>query len=119
MRTGPTNEELKRLIEELRKKAYADNTLIWRRIADDLSKPTRQRRTINLSRINLYTKQDETVIVPGKVLSSGELDHSLTIAAWKFSEQAKQKIEKANSKAISIVEIMKENIKGKRIKIIG
>jgi len=119
MRTGPTNIELKSLIEELKKKAYADNALIWRRIADDLSKPTRKRRTVNLSRINLYTKPNETVIVPGKVLSSGELDHSLTIAAWKFSEQAKQKIEKAKAKAISIEDIMKDSIKGKRVKIIG
>jgi large subunit ribosomal protein L18e len=119
MRTGPTNAELKSLIQELRKKAYVDNAMIWRRVADDLSKPTRQRRTINLSRINRYTKPNETVIVPGKVLSSGDLNHSLTIAAFKFSEQAKRKIEKANSKAISIRDIMKENIKGKRIRIIG
>lgn len=119
MRTGPTNAELKSLIQELRKKAYVDNAMIWRRIADDLSKPSKQRRTINLSRINRYTKPNETVIVPGKVLSSGNLDHSLTIAAWQFSQQAKQKIEKANSKAISIRDIMKENIKGKRVRVLG
>lgn len=119
MRTGPTNVELKGLIQELRKKAYVDDAMIWRRVADDLSKSTRQRRTINLSSINRYTKPDETVIVPGKVLSSGNLDHSLTIAAWKFSEQAIQKIKKANSKAISIQDIMKENIKKKRVRIIG
>lgn len=119
MRTGPTNEELRSLIEELRRKAYVDNAMIWRRLADDLSKPSRQRRTVNLSRINRYTKPNETVIVPGKVLSSGQLDHSLTIAAWQFSQQAKQKIENANSKAISIRDIMKENTKGKRIRIIG
>ena len=119
MRTGPTNQELKSLIEELRKKAYVDNSMIWRRIAEDLSKPARQRRIVNLSRINRYTKPNETVIVPGKVLSSGDLDHSITIAAWQFSDQAKKKIEKASSKAILIKDIMKEDIKGKKVKIIG
>ena len=107
------------MINKLRKKAYVDNAMLWRRVADDLSKPTRQRRTVNLSRINRYTKPDETIIVPGKVLSSGDLNHSLTIAAWKFSEQAKRKIKGANAKAISIEEMMKENIKGKRVRIIG
>ncbi len=119
MKTGPTNEELKSLIDELRKKAYSENIMLWRRIAEDLSKPTRQRRAVNLSRINRYTKADETVIVPGKVLSSGELDHSITIAAWQFSGQAREKIEGNKSKALSINELMKENIKGKKIRIIG
>ncbi|MBI3033527.1 50S ribosomal protein L18e, partial [Candidatus Woesearchaeota archaeon] len=36
MRTGPTNEQLKQLITELKKKAYSDNIMLWRRIADDL-----------------------------------------------------------------------------------
>lgn len=119
MRTGPTNPQLSSLIEELTRKAYVDKAMIWRRVADDLSKPTRQRRAVNLSRINRYTKDGETIIVPGKVLSSGELDHSLTIAAWQFSGQAKEKIEKANSKAISIQEMMNSAVKGKRVRIIG
>jgi len=114
-RTGPTNPDLKNLIQELRKK----NENIWKRIAFDLEKPTRKRRVVNLSRINRFTRENEIVVVPGKVLGSGLLSHKLTIAAYTFSGSALEKISKANAKAISLEEFMKDDIKGKRVRIIG
>ncbi len=119
MRTGPTNDQLKGLIEELRKKAYSGNAMLWKRIASDLEKPTRQRRCVNLSRINRHTKTGEIIIVPGKVLSAGNLDKSITIAAWQFSRQAVEKIARANAKAVSIAELMSTNPDGKNVRIIG
>jgi len=117
-RTGPTNPVLRGLILELRKKANEHKANIWRRIADDLEKPTRQRRIINLYKINKYAKENETVVVPGKVLATGELDHNVTIAAFSFSGAALEKINKSG-KAITINELMQEDPKGKRIRIFG
>ena len=88
-------------------------------LAKSLSKPTRQRTVVNLSKINMHTKDGETVVVPGKVLASGDLDHTVTIAAWKFSKQALDKIQKAKGKALEIPELVKEGIKGKKIRMIG
>src|SRR3989344_767509 len=104
----------------------------------DLEKPTRQRRAVNLSRIdrhdnnlvffcvpvNLsridrYTKENEIIVVPGKVLGSGDLNHKLTIAAYQFSEGALEKLEKAGANVVSLLELSKESPDGKRIKIIG
>ena len=95
MKTGPQNQKLQTLIEDLRSTSFEKNIPFWKRIAADLSKSTRNRRAVNLSRINRFTKDGETIIVPGKVLATGELDHKVTIAAWQFSGQAKEKIEKA------------------------
>ncbi|MBI3036268.1 50S ribosomal protein L18e [Candidatus Woesearchaeota archaeon] len=119
MRTGPTNINLKSLIGELRKKAYAENSPLLARIAEDLEKSTRQRRAVNLSKISRYAKKGELVVVPGKVLAAGELNQSLTIAAWKFSEQALDKISKANAKAITINDLMKNRVKNTAVRIIG
>jgi large subunit ribosomal protein L18e len=119
MRTGPTNEELKSLLLELKGRGHKDNSPLLLRLENDLRKSTRQRRVVNLSRINRYTKDGETIVVPGKVLSSGELDHTVTIAAWKFSQQALDKIQKSKSKAIQIPELIKEETKGKRIRVLG
>jgi large subunit ribosomal protein L18e len=119
MRTGPTNQNLQNLIRELKELSSKQNIRIWKRIALDLEKPTRQRRVVNLSRIDHHTKENDTIIVPGKVLGSGLLNHKLTIAAYNFSEGALQKIQKANAKAITITELMKEDIKGKGVRIIG
>ena len=118
-RTGPTNPILIKLINELKKRSSEQNVNIWKRIALDLEKPTRNRRIVNLSRINRYTKENEIIVVPGKVLGSGLLNHKLTIAAWQFSQGAKEKMKEAGVKILTLDEISKESPKGKRIKIIG
>ena len=117
-RTGPTNQHMKKLIADLHSLGTKEKVKIWKRIAKELEKPTRIRREVNIDRINRSTKKDETIIVPGKVLSQGELTHNVQVAAWKFSEAAKQKISKIG-KAISIQELIKENPKGKKVRIIG
>ncbi len=118
-RTGPTNPLLRDLIGELKKRSNEQEVNLWKRIALDLEKPTRQRRAVNLSRINRHTKENEVVVVPGKVLGSGDLNHKLTISAYQFSEQAKDKIEKNGSQIVHLLELSKEKPNGKRIKIIG
>ncbi|MBD3354765.1 50S ribosomal protein L18e [Candidatus Woesearchaeota archaeon] len=117
-RTGPTNPLLKGLVQELRKKANEHGCNIWKRVADDLEKSSRKRRIINLYKINKATKENETVIVPGKVLSVGDIDHNITVAAFNFSDSALEKINK-KGKAISITELIKKDPKGKKIRILG
>ena len=118
-RTGPTNPLLEKLIGELKKRSNEQSINLWKRVASDLEKPTRQRRVVNLSKINRYTKEDETIVVPGKVLGSGALNHKLTISAYQFSDQAKDKLEKAGAEIVSLLDISKEKPNGKKIKIIG
>ena len=118
-RTGPTNPLLRDLIGELKKRSNEQEVNLWKRIALDLEKPTRQRRAVNLSRINRHTKENEVVVVPGKVLGSGMLNHKLTISAYQFSDQAKDKLEKSGAQIVSLLELSKEKPDGKNIRIIG
>ncbi len=118
-RTGPTNQNLKELIYELKKESSIQESSIWKRLAKDLEKPTRRKKVVNISRINRYSKENDTIIVPGKVLGSGLLDHSLIVAAFSFSQSAKDRIQDAKGKCLSIQELMKKNPKGSNIKIIG
>ena len=66
-----------------------------------------------------YTNDKETALIPGKVLSDGDLTKKITIAAWAFSEKSKEKIKQAGGKTISIQELMKDNPDGKNIRILG
>lgn len=116
--TYTTNLNLRRLIEELKKQSSEHKVRLWKRIAVDLERPTRIRRVVNLSKLNRYTKKNDTVVVPGKVLGSGDLNHNLTVAAFNFSGQARDKINK-NGEALTLFELMKKNPKGKNIKVIG
>ena len=117
-RTGPTNPILKELVQELRILSYKEKAPLWKRLADDLEKPSRQRRSANIWKINKYTSDKEIALVPGKVLSEGELTKKMTIAAFQFSKEAMNKINK-KGKAITIKELIKENPKGKNVRIIG
>lgn len=114
-----TNYQLSGLIEELKKISAENDAAIWKRVALDLEKPTRSSRIVNLSRLNMHTNDKDIVVVPGKVLGTGELEHSVTVAAFAFSDSAKAKISSTNGKAMSLKELMNSNPKGQKIKIIG
>lgn len=113
------NNKLKETIQELKKISIEKKIPLWKRVATELEKSNRNRRIVNLTRINLHTKSGEIIVVPGKVLANGELDHKVSIVAWKFSQQAMNKIKEAKGEIISLDDFMKKEIKGRKVRIIG
>ncbi|MBI2147750.1 50S ribosomal protein L18e [Candidatus Woesearchaeota archaeon] len=118
-RTGPQNAQLQQLIQLLKKQASEQKVGLWKRIASDLELPTRQRRLVNLYKISQHTKENEAIIVPGKVLGTGELAHKVNVAAFSFSGSAREKISKAHGACLSIPELIEKNPKGQNVRIIG
>ncbi|MAG45495.1 MAG: 50S ribosomal protein L18e [Nanoarchaeota archaeon] len=118
-RTGSSNKNLIQLIRDLKKLSTQQKVQLWKRIASDLEKPTRIRRTVNLYKIEKHTRQGEIALVPGKVLSVGTLTKKIEISAYQASEQAIEKINKAGAKFLSLQELMKNNPNGKKVRIIG
>jgi large subunit ribosomal protein L18e len=90
---------------------------IWQTISKKLSNRRKTRVTPNLYRINKKTSQNDVVVVPGKVLGRGDLDHKITIACLTCSKSAREKIEASGSKLISIEELLEQNPKGSGVKI--
>jgi large subunit ribosomal protein L18e len=116
--TKTTNPQLIELISLLRKTSREQQAPIWLDVADYLSKTRSQRVAVNLSSINRYTEKADVVVVPGKVLASGVLDHAVTVAAFEASAPAKAKIAAAKSKYITIQELIGKNPQGSNVKII-
>jgi len=114
-----SNIQLQGLIRELKKQSNAEKVALWKRLANDLEKPTRMRRVVNLTKLNKCSKENEIIVVPGKVLGTGELDHKVTVAAFNFSKQAIEKIENAKGTIYSIYEFMQKNPKGQKTRILG
>jgi large subunit ribosomal protein L18e len=114
-----TNPELIELIRFLKKQSKENKADIWRDIAERLAKAKRKRITVNISHLNSYTQRNEMVAVPGKILGSGELGHPVTVAAFAFSETAKEKIKAKKGKCISFFDLIKKNPKGSKVRIIG
>ena len=67
---------------------------LWRAVAKNLEKKFRE---VNLSRLNKVTKSGDIVIVPGKVLGTGEIHHSITIGAFSYTNSALEKLKKSKS----------------------
>lgn len=114
-----TNPAKQKLIEELKTAAFSQKTPLWKRLAMDLEKSNRASRIVNLSRINAHTKDGETIVIPGKVLAGGMLDHKVNVAAITFSNAAAEAIKAANGSIMTINELLKDGAKGKKIRIIG
>jgi large subunit ribosomal protein L18e len=118
-KTEATNPELIELIKFLRKQSNENKVEIWRDVAERLAKPRRRTLPVNVSRLNRFTSKSGTVIVPGKVLGTGEISHPVTVSAFSFSAKAREKIEAAKGKCVSFADLVKKNPKGSKVKIIG
>jgi large subunit ribosomal protein L18e len=106
-----TNPDLIRLITFLRKQSP-----FWLKFSMLLAKPKRIAIKANISRIDKIAKPNSVVVVPGKVLSDGELTKNITLAALSFSGNARQKLAKA--KIVKLEDLAKENKKGEGIILI-
>ena len=118
-KTKSDNPQLLSLIRFLKKAAKENDAIIWNRMASALSKTRSRRRPINLSHINRHTEKGQVVAVAGKVLGTGALRHSVTVAAFTFSVKAKEKIKKSKGKSLTFPELVKKNPKGSNVKIVG
>ncbi len=118
----------KKLIEkQLRKKKNPElvKTIInakkgsgWLEVAALISGSRRNKKSVNLQNLEKDMESGKILIVPGKVLSLGEISKKTKICALGFSEKAKEKILKSGSEASSILDEIKKNPSAKGIKII-
>ena len=73
---------------------------------------------LNLGQVSRHAKDGDIVVVPGKVLGSGEPKDKLTIAAFKFSPRALVKVEKAGGRCIPFSRLVQENPHGTNVRLV-
>ena len=88
-----TNPNLIELINKLNKKSKSEDAAIWKDVAQRLERSNRRTAEVNLSDIARHAEAGETILVPGKVLSNGDLTEKVDVVALKFSAKAQEKIE--------------------------
>ncbi len=112
-----SNNYLKELALDLYKVSNEHKTGVWRKVADTLLVPTRERRLVNIFKLDLHAKDGDVIVVPGKVLGTGDLKHKITIAAFDFSQSAVEKIKQAKGSVMTIQELVQKNPKGKDVRV--
>ena len=90
----------------------------WLEVAGILSGSRRKRINLNLNEINDQAKEKEKILVPGKVLSQGEINKKIKIIALGFSEKAKEKLSKSGCEFSNILAEIKSNPSAEGIKIL-
>ncbi len=89
-------------------KAKAPKGSIANAICKIASFPRRRRVVVNLKKLNASTKENEIIVVPGKVLGVGTLDHKLKLAAIEYSGSAVSKLNAAGCELLNIDAVLKE-----------
>ncbi|OJI07290.1 MAG: hypothetical protein BK997_03470 [Candidatus Micrarchaeum sp. ARMAN-1] len=113
MKITPERKDIRDAISMLSEMSKGENAKpVAKKLYSLIAVPKRRRVSVNLYKIDKYTKEGDNVIVPGKVLSIGSLSHKVNIAALEFSGSALERISKAGSSTSTIKEMVsKKNVR--------
>ena len=114
-----TNQVVIRMAKDLKKASVKNDAPIWAKLAEYALKPSIARRDINLNRIGQLTKENDTVVFPGKVLGTGNVPHKITLYSFSISNSAATKILENGGKIISYSNLIEQNPTGKGVVLLG
>ena len=114
-----TNQVVIRMASDLRKASAKNDAPIWGKLAEYALKTSQARRDINVNRISQLTKENDTVVFPGKVLGTGTISHKITLCSFSISNSAAAKVVENGGKIISYLELIKQNPTGKGVVLLG
>ena len=112
-------DTLNNTIWTLRNALKKNKVPIWKAVIKELSRSRSNRREVNIGELAHVTQDKEVVIVPGKILGSGEISHKLTVWCFTISEVATRKILDAGGKILPLDSLIKKYPDGKGVRIIG
>jgi large subunit ribosomal protein L18e len=104
---------------DLEKHSRKSQQMIWRDVSRKILGPRKNRASVNVAEISRNSKDGSKIIVAGKVLGAGSIDHKVTVAAYSFSQGAKSKILASGGKCYDIAAFMNESKDAKDVLILG
>ena len=114
-----TNQVVIQMAKELKQASAKNDAPIWLKLAKLALKPASAKRVVNLTQINDHTKEGEAIVVPGKVLATGNVSHKITMSSFSISNSAAKKIIESGGTIISFKEMIEKFPTGKGVRIIG
>ena len=114
-----TNQVVIQMAKDLKKASKTNEAPIWAKLAEYALKPSIARRDLNLNRIGQLTKENDTVVFPGKVLGTGNIPHKVTLCSFSISNSAANKVLENGGKLISYSDLIEQNPTGKGVVLLG
>ena len=114
-----SNSTLVKTIVELKEASRKNEAPLWRRIANRLEGSSRNWPSVNVSKLEYNVNKNGKAIVPGKLMGTGIVTKKMTVAAYSFTDSAKEKIQSAGGKCLTYNEMIKATPKGTDVMVIG
>lgn len=106
-------------IQKLKIAGKSNEANIWLAVAKVLNRSRSRRVEVNIERLARYTKDNDKVIVAGKVLAKGSIEHKIELATFAISETAAKKIIDAGGIILTLEDMVNKYPDGKGVVIIG
>ena len=114
-----TNQLVQSMVKDLKSASTKNKAPIWSNLAEMALKPKVAKRIINIAKINTVTADNDVVVIPGKVLGTGNISHKITLCSFSISTSAAKKIKDAGGKIITYSDLISKFPTGKGVRIIG
>lgn len=115
---GVFDERLREIAIMAEKTGRRNDSRFWLSVADELLRPRRNRAEINLGQVSRLTSPGDFVVIPGKLLGDGEIDHPVKISSVSASKSAISKLTKAGGEYVPLENLILENPKGEKLKLL-
>ncbi len=113
-----TNQVVLHMAKELQVASKKNKAPIWSRLAELALKPSRARRVLNLGQLDKFVSDNDVIVVPGKVLGTGNISHKITLCSFSISTSGAKKVAQSGGKIIDFSQLIKNHPTGKGVKII-
>ncbi|VVB76399.1 50S ribosomal protein L18e [uncultured archaeon] len=114
--------ETVKLVASMEKAARKTKKPLWGTLAEIIEHPSRHQIAVNLTKLNKIAaaSKGKILVVPGKILSTGEFTEKATIVAVAASAVAKQKM-KGKAEFTTLAEFAKkfDKVDASKVIIVG
>ena len=114
-----SNSSLVKTIMDLKEASRKNDAPLWRSIATRLEGSSRNWPSVNVSKLEYNINKNGKAVIPGKLMGTGIVTKKMTVAAYSFTDSAKEKIQSAGGKCLTYNEMIKATPKGTDIVVIG
>ncbi len=114
-----SNSSLVKTIMDLKEASRKNGAPLWKSIATRLEGSSRNWPSVNVSKLEYNINKNGKAIIPGKLMGTGIVTKKMTVAAYSFTDSAKEKIQSAGGKCLTYNEMIKATPKGTDVMVIG
>ncbi len=115
----PSNPAKIQTLTLLRQAGKKSGRRVWHDMSNRLESHKSQMSNVNISKVSTLTKEGDVVLIPGKVLGGGIIDHKIHIGAFSFSGVAVEKIRRADGEPLSVQAFIQKYMNHKGLIILG